>query len=60
MKLFADRQLLVGEEVVAFLVPRLERSFAAAASAVAALDQAALAAHRRITVPLARAVLGDG
>ncbi|HXQ51269.1 MAG TPA: DnaA/Hda family protein [Stellaceae bacterium] len=60
VKLFADRQLLVGEEVVAFLVPRLERSFAAAASAVAALDQAALAAHRRITVPLARAVLGDG
>jgi DnaA regulatory inactivator Hda len=60
VKLFADRQLMVGEEVVAYLVPRLERSFAAAAAIVAALDQAALAAHRRITVPLARAVLGEG
>jgi chromosomal replication initiation ATPase DnaA len=60
VKLFADRQLMVGEEVVAYLVPRLERSFAAAAAMVAALDQAALAAHRRITVPLARAVLGEG
>lgn len=60
VKLFADRQLVIGEEVVAYLVPRLERSFAAAAAIVAALDHAALAAHRRITVPLARAVLGEG
>ena len=58
MKLFADRQLAVGEEVVAYLLPRIERSFAAAQQAVAALDRAALAARRRITVPLARAVLG--
>ncbi len=60
IKLFADRQLRVGEEVVAWLVPRLERSFAAAQHAVAALDQAALAQRRPITVPLARGVLGEG
>ena len=60
IKLFADRQLRVGEEVVSYLVPRLERSFAAAQRAVAALDQAALAAQRPITVPLAREVLGEG
>ncbi len=57
VKLFADRQLAVGAEVLAYLVPRLERSFAAAAQIVAALDRAALAAHRPVTVPLARAVL---
>jgi DnaA regulatory inactivator Hda len=57
IKLFADRQLAVGEDVVAYLVLRLERSFAAASAAVAALDAAALAAHRRVTVPLARQVL---
>ncbi len=57
VKLFADRQLAVGEEVLAYLALHLERSFAAAQRAVAALDAAALAEHRRITVPLARRVL---
>lgn len=57
LKLFADRQLAVGEEVVVFLIRHMERSFAAARRLVAALDQAALAAQRRITVPLVRDVL---
>jgi chromosomal replication initiation ATPase DnaA len=57
VKLFADRQLAVGEEVLAYLALHLERSFAAVQRAVAALDAAALAEHRRITVPLARRVL---
>jgi chromosomal replication initiation ATPase DnaA len=60
IKLFADRQLRPGDEVVAWLVPRIERSFAAAQRAVAALDRAALAQRRPITVPLAREVLGTG
>jgi DnaA regulatory inactivator Hda len=58
IKLFADRQIEIGEDVIAYLVPRLERSFDAAQSAVALLDRAALAAQRRITVPLARGALG--
>ena len=57
IKLFADRQLQVGEGVVAYLALQLERSFAAVQRAVAALDAAALAEHRRITVPLAKRVL---
>ena len=57
VKLFADRQLKVGEEVVAYLLGRMERSFAAAARLVDRLDRAALAGHRAVTVPLARAVL---
>jgi DnaA regulatory inactivator Hda len=60
IKLFADRQLAVGEEVVAYLALHLERSFAAVQRAVAALDAAALAAHRRVTVPLARQMLDEG
>jgi chromosomal replication initiation ATPase DnaA len=60
-KQFADRGLKVGEEVIAWAVPRMERSFAAAAALVAALDAAALAQRRAITVPLAREVLeGQG
>ncbi len=57
VKLFADRQLLVEPEVVRFLANRLDRSFAAVADAVAALDRAALAHGRAVTVPLVRAVL---
>jgi chromosomal replication initiation ATPase DnaA len=59
VKLFADRQLQINADLVAYLVARMERSFEAARCLVGALDQAALAAHRRITVPLARAVLAE-
>jgi DnaA regulatory inactivator Hda len=57
VKLFADRQLKVDTDVVAFLLARMERSFEAARQMVAALDAAALAERRNITVPLARQVL---
>ncbi len=56
-KQFADRQLRVGDEVRRFLLARMERSFDAARRIVAALDHAALAGRRNITVPLAREVL---
>lgn len=57
VKLFADRQLAVAPEVIAFLVSRIERSFAAARSIVARLDAAALAEGRPVTVPLAGRIL---
>ena len=56
-KLFADRRLNVGADVIDFLTIRLERSFEAAGDIVAALDRAAFAERRRITVPFVRAVL---
>lgn len=59
VKLFADRQLRIGSEVVGFLVERMERSFAAARAVVTALDAAALEGRRNVTVPLARQVLQD-
>ena len=57
VKLLADRQMPPPADVVAFLVPRMERSFEAARRLTTALDRAALAAHRPITLPLAREVL---
>jgi chromosomal replication initiation ATPase DnaA len=57
VKLFADRQILVAEDVLTYLLSRIDRSFAAARDVVERLDRAALAAARRITVPLARQVL---
>jgi len=60
VKLFFDRQLDVGLEVVRFIMPRIERSFAATRHLVAAVDRAALTAKRRqITVPMVRAALRD-
>jgi DnaA regulatory inactivator Hda len=57
VKLFADRQLEVGEDVITLLVTRGERSLAWIARAVDALDRAALAAKRPVTAPLARDIL---
>jgi len=57
IKLFADRQITVTPEVPAYIVPRIERTFEAAARLVDRLDRVALAQGRPVTVPLARAVL---
>lgn len=59
-KLFADRQLRVPAEVIDYLVRRIERSYVAAHAAVVALDAAALATGRPVTLPLAREVLARG
>lgn len=57
-KLFADRGLAVGGDVVSYLLARMERSADAARRLVAAIDREALAAGRPVTLPLARAALG--
>jgi chromosomal replication initiation ATPase DnaA len=53
VKLFSDRQLAVDESLVSFLTTRIERSFAAARTAVARLDREALRLHRPVTRALA-------
>lgn len=58
-KLFSDRQLNVADDVLAYLMARMERSFAAASALVEALDRSALAQQRAITLPLARKVLEE-
>jgi chromosomal replication initiation ATPase DnaA len=60
-KSFRERGLRVSPIVIEYMIQRIERSFAAAASAVAAIDAAALAGQRAVTVPLVRAalLLGD-
>lgn len=57
LKLFADRQIAVGADVIAYLLPRIERSFHAARAWAARLDAAALAEQRPITIALARKLL---
>ena len=57
IKLFADRQLSATNDVVSYILPRMERSFDAARDIVAKSDALALAQKRKITVPLLRDVL---
>ena len=57
LKLFTDRQIDVTPALITWMVTRIDRSFAAAQAAVAALDDAALEQKRPITRDLARSVL---
>lgn len=57
VKLFADRQILISEDVVAYAALHCDQSLAAVAAFVSAVDEEALAAGRRITRPLAARTL---
>lgn len=59
VKHFADRQLSVEPHVINQLAMRTDRSFAAVAEIVAAIDERALAAKRPVTRGLARKVLDE-
>jgi len=56
-KLFGDKQVEVGEEVVAWLLARCERTVAGVAHAVETLNTVSKERQRPITVPMAREVL---
>lgn len=56
---FARRGLGAGDDLVAWLAARIERSHIAVMRTVDVLDQEVLERRRRLTVPLARKVLFD-
>ena len=57
VKLFHDRQITVEPGVIAYIVPRIERSFSAARTLVQKIDEGALAEKRSVTVPLVSGIL---
>ena len=59
VKLFADRQLVVDESLIAYLATRIERSFAGARAAVEGLDREALRLKRPVTRALAAELLSQ-
>ena len=59
VKHFTDRQLAVEPGVIAYIALRMERSMEAAATIVADIDRAAMAAHRKVTRSLAAQVLAQ-
>ena len=56
-KHFADRQVDVGPEVIAYLVKQIERSFIAAETMARRLDREAMARRAPISIKLARDVI---
>ena len=50
---------MVGEGVIKYVLPRMERSFAAARDIVARADRRALSQKRGVSVPLMRTVLAE-
>ena len=59
IKLFADRQIFIDEDVIAYAARHCEHSLEAVNRFVAAVDEAALATGRRITRPLAAHTLAS-
>lgn len=57
IKLFGDRQLSIGDDVLKYLIPRMERSFVAARDIVSKSDSLALSQKRSISIPVIRDVL---
>ena len=57
IKLFSDRQLKVGNDVIKYILPRMERSFAEAGLLVSKMDELALSQKRAVSIPLARDAL---
>jgi chromosomal replication initiation ATPase DnaA len=56
-KLFSDRQIFVPQDVVQFILSRIERSFAAMRDVADAVDRRALAEKRAVTIPFVREIL---
>lgn len=52
MKLFHDRQLSIKAEVIAYIIPRIERSYSAVRELVEKADRAALSKKQDVTVPI--------
>jgi len=58
-KHFADRQVLVRDDVIAYLVSRMERSFDAAERLADRMDRAALEGDGKITMRVARLAMAE-
>lgn len=59
VKQFADRQLNIDQDVLTYMLARMDRSFAGVRDLICAVDERALAQKRAITIPLVRQVIED-
>ena len=57
MKMFHDRQLSIKAEVIAYIIPRIERSYSAVRELVEKADRAALSKKQDVTIPIVSKLL---
>ena len=57
MQYFINQQMVVSSDVIAFLLPRIERNFAYLDRLFQRINQGSLAAKRKITIPFLKEVL---
>jgi len=57
VKMFADRQIQINEDILKYLMPRMERSFKSISDIVAKSNELSLSKHRPITIPIIRDAL---
>jgi chromosomal replication initiation ATPase DnaA len=58
-KQFSDKQLMVDDDVIHYIIPRIERSFLAVQNLVETLDSAALEQKKNITIPFVKNFLAS-
>ncbi len=58
-KMFSDRQVFVSEDVIRFIVARIERSFASLRDIADKIDRAALSKKKPVTIPFVRELLSE-
>lgn len=59
VKMFNDRQLRVGQDVVNYIISHMERSFEEARRIVETADRRAMVEKRNIAIPLVKEILGN-
>jgi len=57
VKMFSDRQIQINEDILKYLMPRIERSFKSIGDIVAKADALAMSKHRPVTIPIIRDAL---
>lgn len=57
VKMFSDRQIQINDDILKYLMPRIERSFKSISDIVAKSDEIAMAKHRPVTIPIIREAL---
>lgn len=57
VKMFADRQIQINDDIIKYLLPRMDRSFKFISDIVAKSDELALSQKRPVTIPVIREAL---
>jgi len=56
-KIFSDKQLFVSEDVIKYIIPRIERSFKAVRELADKIDYQSLTEKKSVTIPLVKSII---